>query len=141
MSDRETLPPPGPDEDQTRDLRRSTYLVGAADEALRAIEAELARGRTAALSATVYHLGLAWDDGAAREADLRTAIGVLRSEVHAHRADVAELHEMLAGIHAIARQQQAEIGRLREEVAELRAELERRPRPVDDAPPRRDKET
>lgn len=133
--DRETLPPPAPDDDQTRDLRRGAYLVGSAEEALRAIEEALAKSRSAALSATVYHLGLAWDDGAAREADLRTAIGVLRSEVRAHREEVRELHGMLASIHRIARDQQVEIGRLREEVAELRAELERRPRPTEDTAP------
>jgi hypothetical protein len=136
--ERETLPPPAPDEDETRDVRRAAYLVGGAEEALRAIEDALARSRTAALGATAYHLGLAWDDGAAREADLRTAIGVLRSEVRAYREESAGLLGMLESIHTIAQQQQAEIGRLREEVAELRAELERRPRPTEDtAPPRR----
>ncbi len=82
------MTPPGDLEDPlreiTRDLRRTTYLATAielaASEVREALEHTTDPAR-ALLAVLHRHLALAWDDGAGREADLRSALDVARATI------------------------------------------------------------
>lgn len=87
-----------PDE-RTRDIRRAFYLASAVylmiDE-LRAVLGELTAEQEKELVAKVVrHLELAWNDGALREADLRTA---LATETTHRKRIQSQLHDALRRI-------------------------------------------
>lgn len=91
-------------EEKTRDVRRTFYLASAVFLELDDVRAVLRSAIAGELSiedenklrsVIVRHLELAWNDGAAREADLRTALSVSNTKVNRLQA---RLHEALKRI-------------------------------------------
>lgn len=89
--------------EETRDVRKTFYLASAIflliDDVRSIVSAaghELTKEQEDALrKIAVRHVELAWDDGAKREADLRTA---LETETTARKRIQAQLHEALKRI-------------------------------------------
>lgn len=75
----------GDPRDITRDLRRNVFVAEAIELVLQEILDVLpleGPERDRALRGVLHrHLSIAWNDGAAREADLRSALDVLRTQV------------------------------------------------------------
>lgn len=85
--------------EETRDVRKTFYLASAIFlllDDIRSIMGGLTKEQEDALrKIAVRHVELAWDDGAKREADLRTA---LETETTARKRIQAQLHEALKRI-------------------------------------------
>ncbi len=75
----------------TRDLRRTSYLSTAIELAAADVREALehrADPQRALLAVIHRHLGLAFDEGAGREADLRSALDVARGTIDRLRAQL-----------------------------------------------------
>lgn len=110
----DTLPPPPPSE---RNMRRAGYVTGVVNAGLgRILDAlenpmsgqSLARGELATL------LEDAWDDGAARVADLELAVGFMGEKISALESVIESLQTTVQGL-------QGEIARLGRELHEERS--------------------
>lgn len=73
----------------TRDLRRTSYLATAIELAAADVREalETTDPQRALLAVLHRHLAIAWDDGAGREADLRSALDVARALVERLRSE------------------------------------------------------
>lgn len=123
----DTLPPPPLDEDHTREMRRASYIIGAVEPAVADVAQALAVEPTPAQvrharGVMAHHLESAWTDGASRETDLRMAVDVLRSELHAMRSEAAATRELVERLHATVLTQRDRISQLERELHSLRGE-------------------
>lgn len=83
------MPPPPPSElddplrEITPDLRRTSYLATALELAASDVRESLEQAdpHRALLAVLHRHIALAWDEGAGREADLRSAIEMARGTI------------------------------------------------------------
>lgn len=91
------MPPPSDDplREITRDLRRTSYLASALELAAADVKGALASEvdpQRALLGVLHSHLGRAWDEGAGREADLRSALSTAEALIERLRTQLrAEL--------------------------------------------------
>lgn len=92
-------PDDDPLRDTTRELRRTMYLADAIEAC--AADAQLALAsdtdpRRALLAALHLHIGRAWDAGAGREADLRSALDVARATIERLRRIARDLQRRVS---------------------------------------------
>lgn len=77
----------------TRDLRRTSYLASVLDLASADVRAALLSEhdpQRALLGVLHSHLGRAWDEGAGREADLRSALSTAQALIDRLRSQLRE---------------------------------------------------